>query len=121
MPLNLKRVKTLVKAQEKKGPVIYWMSRDLRVNDNWALLFAQELAHKGGSPMAVVFCLSPEFLGATGRQYQFMLRGLKEVEQNLNGLNIPFFLLYGNPEQEIPHFLTFTMQAPWSQTSHPCG
>jgi deoxyribodipyrimidine photo-lyase len=105
MPLNSKRVKTLVEFQEKKGPVIYWMSRDQRVNDNWALLFAQELAQKRGSPMAVVFCLSHEFLGATSRQYEFMLRGPKEVEQNLKGLNIPFFLLHENPEQEIPHFL----------------
>ena len=105
MPVNSKRIKTLVKAQEKKGPTIYWMSRDQRVNDNWALLFAQELAQKRGSPIAIVFCLSPEFLGATGRLCQFMLRGLKEVEQNLKSLNIPFYLLHGNPEQEIPHFL----------------
>ena len=99
MPVNSKRIKTLVKAQEKKGPTIYWMCRDQRVNDNWALLFAQELAQKQGSPIAIVFCLSPEFLGATGRLCQFMLRGLKEVEQNLKSLNIPFYLLHGNPEQ----------------------
>jgi deoxyribodipyrimidine photo-lyase len=105
MPVNSKRVKTLVKAQEKKGPVIYWMSRDQRVNDNWALLFALELAQKSGSPMGVAFCLLPQFLGATSRQYHFMLRGLKEVEQNLKHLNIPFFLLHGNPEEEITNFL----------------
>ncbi len=105
MPVNSKRIKTLVKAKEKKGPTIYWMSRDQRVNDNWALLFAQELAQKQGSPIAIVFCLSSEFLGATGKLCQFMLRGLKEVEQNLKSLNIPFYLFHGNPEQEIPHFL----------------
>ena len=105
MPVNMKRVKILVKAKEKDGPVIYWMNRDQRVNDNWALLYAEELAQKRNLPMAVVFCLIPEFLGATSRQYSFMLAGLKEVEHNLIGLNIPFFLLQGNPEQEIPHFL----------------
>jgi len=105
MPVNSKRVRVLFKGQEKKGPVIYWISRDQRVNDNWALLYAQELAQKQASPMAVTFCLLPEFLGATTRQYHFMLRGLKELEQNLNELNIPFFLLLGDPEQEIPHFL----------------
>jgi len=105
MPVNSKRVKILFKGQEKKGPVIYWMSRDQRVNDNWALLYAQELAQKRDSPMAVAFCLSPEFLGAITRQYHFMLRGLKELERNLNELNIPFFLLLGDPGQEIPHFL----------------
>ncbi len=55
--------------------------------------------------MAVAFCLSPQFLGATSRQYHFMLPGLKEVEQNLKHLNIPFFLIHGNPEKEIPYFL----------------
>lgn len=105
MPVNSKRVKILLKAREKKGPVIYWMSRDQRVNDNWALLYTQEVAQQQGSPMAVAFCLSPEFLGATTRPYHFMLRGLKELEQNLKDLDITFFLLLGDPEQEIPHFL----------------
>jgi len=27
--------------EEKRGPVIYWMSRDRRANDNWALIFAK--------------------------------------------------------------------------------
>ena len=81
------------------------MSRDQRANDNWALLYAQELAKNRGSPLAVAFCLSPDFLGATTRQYHFMLSGLKELEQNLNEFNIPFLLLLGDPEQEIPHLL----------------
>jgi len=105
MPVNPKRAKKLVQAEEQKGPVVYWMSRDQRVNDNWALLFASELAQKNNSPMAVAFCLSPQFLGATSRQYNFMLQGLKEVEQSLKHLNIPFFLIHGNPEKEIPYFL----------------
>jgi len=58
MPVNSKRVKTLLEAQEKKGPVIFWMSRDHRLNDNWGLIYAQELAIRLGSPMAVAFCLS---------------------------------------------------------------
>ena len=105
MPVNPMRVKTLLKGQEKNGPVIYWMSRDQRVNDNWALLYAEELAQKRDLPMAVVFCLTPEFLGAMSRQYSFMIAGLKEVANNLVGFGIPFFLLRGNPEQEIPRFL----------------
>ena len=34
-----------------------------------------------------------------------MLHELKELEQNLKHLNIPFFLLQGNPEKEISYFL----------------
>jgi deoxyribodipyrimidine photo-lyase len=75
------------------------------MNDNWALLFAQELAMKQKTPLAVIFCLVPRFLNATIRQYGFMIKGLQEVEKNLNKKNIPFFLLTGFPEVEIPKFI----------------
>lgn len=39
--INEKRVRLLQKGDENSGPVVYWMSRDQRVHDNWALLFAQ--------------------------------------------------------------------------------
>jgi len=87
------------------GAIIYWMSRDQRVNENWALLFAQELALERKASLGVVFCLAPSFLNATSRQYGFMLKGLQEVENRLAELNIPFFLLIGSPEQELPAFL----------------
>ncbi|RZN37669.1 MAG: deoxyribodipyrimidine photo-lyase [Methanophagales archaeon ANME-1-THS] len=100
--VHKKRVRILKGGAQKTGPVIYWMSRDQRVRDNWALLFAQEVAVRQSAPMAVVFCLVPTFLGATMRQYGFMLRGLQEVEKSLNALNIPFFLLTGAPDDELP-------------------
>jgi deoxyribodipyrimidine photo-lyase len=81
------------------------MSRDQRVNDNWALLFAQELALEQKVSLGVVFSLVPSFLNATLRQYGFMLKGLQELEQALAGLDIPFFLLLGSPEEELPPFL----------------
>jgi deoxyribodipyrimidine photo-lyase len=87
------------------GPVFYWLSRDQRVRDNWALLYAQEQALRIKSPLAVVFCLVPDFLGAPLRQYEFMLRGMEEVERDLARKNIPFFLLAGEPAQVLPAFL----------------
>jgi deoxyribodipyrimidine photo-lyase len=80
------------------------MSRDQRAADNWALLFSQELAIQRKSPLIVVFCLVPQFLGATIRQYSFLLKGLQETEKNLKEKNIPFFLLTGSPEEEILKF-----------------
>lgn len=103
--MNLNRVRTLKENKYNGGLVIYWMSRDQRLNDNWALIHAQELAKQHNVPFAVAFCLVPEFLWATIRQYGFMLKGLKEVEKNLKKKNIPFFLLTGNPETEIPKFI----------------
>lgn len=105
MPVNNKRISILRKVSPKPGPVILWMSRDQRVNDNWSLLFAQELAKIQKVPLAVVFCLVPQFLGATTRQYGFMIKGLQYVEQALSNKNVPFFLLTGFPGEEIPKFI----------------
>jgi len=104
MSVYHKRIRILKDGAAQTGPVVYWMSRDQRMNDNWALLFAQELALQEKMPLAVVFCLVPQFLQATIRQYQFMLNGLQELERTLAQKNIPFFLLTGQPEQAIPFF-----------------
>lgn len=103
--MNLKRVKVLREGPAKAGPVIYWMSRDQRVRDNWALLYSQALATKRKAPLAVVFSLAPRFLGATWRQYSFLLSGLSEVETRLQELNIPFHLLPGRPAEVVTAFL----------------
>ncbi len=103
--MNLQHVRTIKEGPEIPGPVIYWMSRDQRAKDNWALLYAQERAMERKSPLAVVFCLVPDFLGASIRQYGFMLKGLEEVEKYLDEKAIPFFRLAGTPELEIPKFI----------------
>ena len=78
------------KVVPSSGGVVYWMSRDQRAHDNWALLQAQHVARTHNVGLCVVFCLVPTFLEATQRQYGFMLRGLSEVEDDLRGLGIPF-------------------------------
>lgn len=103
--MDNRRIRVLKKGKIVSGPVIYWMSRDQRVSDNWALLYAQELAIKQKTPLGVVFCLVPKFLNATLRQYSFMLKGLREVEENLAQKNIPLFMLYGDPANNIPKFI----------------
>jgi deoxyribodipyrimidine photo-lyase len=99
------RVRMLNDKDRGKGPVIYWMSRDQRAADNWALLFAQELALEQKVPLEVIFCLVPVFLQATIRPYDFMLRGLEETEKNLADKNISFFLLKGSPGKKIPEYV----------------
>jgi deoxyribodipyrimidine photo-lyase len=100
-----KRARTLKDGQKKPGPVLYWMSRDQRVRDNWALLFAQELALTSQVPLVVCFCLVPQFLKAAFRQFGFMIRGLAEVEKKLAALHIPFLLRTGSPDQELPELV----------------
>ncbi|WP_235282945.1 deoxyribodipyrimidine photo-lyase [Methanosarcina sp. 1.H.T.1A.1] len=104
--MNPKRIRTLKPGKSGEGPVVYWMSRDQRVEDNWALLFSRAIAQEADVPVAVVFCLTEEFLGAGRRHYEFMLKGLQELEVALSRKKIPFFFLEGDPGQRIPHFVT---------------
>jgi deoxyribodipyrimidine photo-lyase len=103
--MNKKRIKYLREGEIDKGPIIYWMQRDQRVNDNWALIHAYEIAKENNSELFVVFNLVTKFLQATLRQYHFMIEGLKEVEEKLTKLNIPFYITAGKPEEEIPKFV----------------
>ena len=103
--MNDKRSRILRKGIDREGPVVYWMSRDQRSRDNWALIFAREMALERKSPLVVIFCLVPKFLEATARQYAFMLKGLQTVEARLQEKNIPFYMLTGKPEKEISSFI----------------
>lgn len=103
--MNPTRIQKINDLPQHAGPVVYWMSRDQRAHDNWAMIFAQELAVELKAPLGVVFCLTPDFLGATIRQHGFMLKGLADVERNLKEQGISFFLIQGPPEKEIPSFL----------------
>jgi Deoxyribodipyrimidine photo-lyase type II (EC 4.1.99.3) len=103
--MDQRRVRILKPGKEKKGIIAYWMSRDQRADDNWALLFAQKMSLASHVPLVVIFCLVPHFLEATARQYLFMLKGLQEVETALATHNILFFLLTGSPEKTIPTFV----------------
>jgi deoxyribodipyrimidine photo-lyase len=87
------RVHLLQDGREGPGPVLYWMSRDQRVEDNWALLIAEREARARKSPMVVVFTLVPTFGEAGLRAYRFMLGGLRQTAETLENKQIPFVLL----------------------------
>lgn len=88
-----------------QGAVVYWMNRDQRANDNWALLFAQQEALKLGRPLLVFFNLDANFESANLRHFSFMLQGLSELEKSLASKNIPFILLQGKVENNLPLFI----------------
>lgn len=98
---NQSRIRKINEKEIENGPIVYWMSREQRTCNNWSLLYAQELAIKKKQMLVVVFTLSSSFLGATFRQYDFMIRGLQEVETNLNKLKIPFVLLCEDPVSDL--------------------
>lgn len=84
-----------------EGPVLYWMHRNFRARDNWALIHAREEALKRQAPVVVAFCLAPAFLDATLRQYDFLLKGLEETSAALLAENIAFLVRIGDPESAI--------------------
>ncbi|KAK5847170.1 deoxyribodipyrimidine photo-lyase [Gossypium arboreum] len=89
----------------QNGPVVYWMFRDQRLKDNWALIHAVDQANKANVPVAIAFNLFDQFLGAKARQLGFMLKGLRQLQKSIEHTQIPFFLFRGTAEETIPKFL----------------
>lgn len=105
MKVDSRRIHAMNAMPHSVGPVVYWMQRDQRVDDNWALLFAREQAVAMNQPFAVLFCLVSHFINASAPHFTFMREGLLEVEGRLREKNIPFFVLDGTADQVLPGFL----------------
>lgn len=105
MPSLHRRVRTLKNGQVGPGPVVYWMNRDQRIQDNWALLYAQGIAQQYKLPLIIIFTLRDKTQRTTARTLKFMLEGLKIVEVEARKKGIPFVLLLGEPMQIVPEFL----------------
>lgn len=88
------------------GPVLYWMQRDQRVNNNWALVKAQQLATERKVPLLVLFNIQKLNGVTTLRQYEFMNSGLVEIQEQLAKLGIPFWVTEGAPEKSVVNFIT---------------
>jgi deoxyribodipyrimidine photo-lyase len=97
---NMERVRKLTVAKGKApAGVLYWMTRDMRVQDNWAMLYSQKMAMESSGALHVLVCVAPLFLKMTWRHYHFMLEGLKEVAEECRNLNINFHLHSGKPHK----------------------
>lgn len=137
--MTRKRIVNLIDNQSVSphGSVIYWMSRDQRFQDNWALLHALNEAISRNAPLAVVFCLDTTYPDANRRHFAFMIDGLRHLKQSFADAGIPFNILHGNPVQRIPAFLHETgcsllvtdfdpvrIKRQWKQavlTAYPCS
>lgn len=96
--VDARRIRHLNQVAPNAGQVIYWMSRDQRIEDNWALIYANQQAQQLNQPLTIVFVLAEQFEGATLRQYQFMLDGLKLISQQANRLGLIFNIEFGSPQ-----------------------
>ena len=94
-----RRTRVLRKGTTKGEATLYWMIRDKRAVDNWALIAAQDHAIKHKMPLIVCFQYIGNFPEANIRQYGFQLKGLLELKNKLENLNIEFI------GKKIPIFL----------------
>jgi deoxyribodipyrimidine photo-lyase len=98
--MNQNRVKKVASENNKAGTeyisgnVVYKMSREHRVSDNWALVHAYDIAKENKAELSVVYTIHDEHWHCAYRTVKFMLDGLREVETNLNKLNINFKIIY---------------------------
>lgn len=106
MSVDQRRIRVQNQCAAGVGPVVYVMAREQRVQDNWALLYAQEQAVARRVPLLVLFALGPMFASGTARHNAWMVASLQEVQQNLATHNIPFFVEMGEWEEVIPAFVS---------------
>jgi deoxyribodipyrimidine photo-lyase len=87
------RIKKVNSCEVQEGhSIIYVMSRDQRVHDNHALVATLKHCAALKIKPIVLFNLYPSFKNRAFQHYEWMIEGLKEIERDLNGINIEFIL-----------------------------
>jgi len=81
-------------------PVVYWMHREFRAHDNWALSYAKKEAHTRNVPLLVCCMPNCGTPVATLRQVKFLQEGLEETCTLLERLEIPVLIASFPPEYE---------------------
>jgi deoxyribodipyrimidine photo-lyase len=84
------------------------MSRDQRIEDNWALLYAQQKALELNHPLIIAFFLVEQFQYANPKIFAFMLEGLESTAKEAEGKSISFVLRIGVPADELPKLINET-------------
>merc|ERR1712151_1144354 len=92
-PFNMKRVRHIQgpkKLEPEKG-CLYYMRRDQRIHDNWALIYAQKLALESQGPLQILVGLDADYsdqVESTERHARFFVGGVKEMYEEAKKLNI---------------------------------
>ena len=89
----------------QKGAVLYWMDRDMRINHNWALIHAQEIATAQNQPLIIAYNLVSNFLNGSARQWIFKIKALQEIEEACGKKNIPFYCIHDTTGENSPQLL----------------
>ena len=105
LELDTRRIKKLNNLNYSSGGVIYWMQRDRRSKNNWALIHAQSLAIKLKVPLTVFYSLNGHFSDANTRQYGFLINGLIGTIKDLKKYKIPFHLRRGDANYSLKKYI----------------
>lgn len=97
-------------------PNLIWFREDLRIDDNSALYHACQQSHDG---VVGLYILTPETWRShdmAACRVEFVLRGLAKLQDDLQALNIPLYLLSLDTFAETPKALVALCQY-WKMTS----
>jgi deoxyribodipyrimidine photo-lyase len=94
------RVQHLNESDVRDGDyVLYWMQSSQRAEQNHALEYAAQRANELGQRLLVVFGLTDDYPEANLRHYAFMLEGLKDAQESLEGRGIKMVVRKGSPDE----------------------
>src|ERR671921_1353861 len=98
--IQRERIQDLNEADVREGNyVLYWMQSSQRAELNHALEYAVQWANDLNQGLLVVFGLTDDYPEANLRHYTFMLEGLKDAQETLQGRGIKMVVRKGSPDE----------------------
>jgi deoxyribodipyrimidine photo-lyase len=88
-----------------EGPILYWLQHTQRIDQNYALYHAINLANTHQKPLQVLFILNPDYPEANVRHFSFMLEGLDALFNDLDHHGIEAVMEMGPFEKAIEPYL----------------
>lgn len=95
--INQNRVFKLNRKELQNGDIVYIASRELRLQDNWGVAFASDLAQKNNRNLKIIIHKDVKLCSA--RQVEFREEGLNFFIKNLAHNNIKYKILDVWPEK----------------------
>lgn len=94
--INQNRIFKLNDKKIKEGDIVYIVNREFRLEDNWAIIFAQNLTQKHNRNFKLYILLDSNYYSE--KQYDFMMNGLNFFTKNLAQNKINYEILDKMPQ-----------------------
>ena len=83
--------------------ILYWMRTAVRADENPALDTAIHFAQATDLPLLLYHAISQHYEFASDRHHTFMLQGARDVQSQLQGLNISYAFHLATPDDSKPY------------------